>query len=215
MGASRKTALSPSSALTSSAATSPTSLGIANAVANIPNRPFAAAAAAKPKKKKAQQTDDPNAGLTYAERKAAAKQLRRDTYERHQARLARLQTRRDDSPKDVKKNLFRSWWDKELVYHDVLRRKAKKEGKPWRVRVAAMVERLPVVTPDTPDWEREYIDLRDYIWTYGKVYPEETGFMFAEEKEEDHIVPSDEELIGELLVCDVCICNWQRLGRYE
>ena len=60
-----------------------------------------------------------------------------------------------------------------------------------------MVERIPIVTPDIPQWEREYNDLRDYIWTYGKEYPEETGFMYAMDKPEDHIVPSDEEMIGE------------------
>ena len=149
--------------------------------------------AAKTAKKSAD--DQPN-GLSYQARKDLAKQKRRETYARHQDRLEHLKTQRDDSPKDVKKNAFRSWWDKEMMYHDVISRKAKKEGKPWKIRVAAMVERLPVVTPDTEQWEREYIDLRDYLWTFGKEYPEETGFMYAMDKEEDHIVPSDEELLG-------------------
>lgn len=82
------------------------------------------------------------------------------------------------------------------MYHNKLQRMAKKEGKPWRIRVAAMVERLPVVTPDVEEWEQDYIDLRDFLMTFGKEYPAETGFMFAPDKPEDHVVESDEELIG-------------------
>lgn len=163
--------------------------------ANLPVRRFAAA------KKKPAKSDGVNGdenGLSYRARKEAAKQKRRDTYAKHQDRLERLQTRRDNSPKDVKKTIFRSWWDKEVQYHDVLLRKAKREKKPWKIRVAAMVERLPVVTPDMEPWEREYIDLRDYLWTYGKEYPEECGFMYAPDKPEDHIVPTDEELLAGL-----------------
>ena len=150
--------------------------------------------------KKKQTKSENKTELSYQERKDAAKQLRRETWEKKQDRLERLKTRRDNSPKDVKRTLFRSWWDKELLHHDKLNRLAKKEGKPWRIRVAAMVERLPVVTPDVEEWEREYLDLRDYLMTFGKEYPAETGFMFAPDKPEDHIVESDEELIGKLLM---------------
>ena len=85
------------------------------------------------------------------------------------------------------------------MYHNKLQRMAKKEGKPWRIRVAAMVERLPVVTPDVEEWEQDYIDLRDFLMTFGKEYPAETGFMFAPDKEEDHIVESVEDLIGKFV----------------
>eukprot|EP00573_Skeletonema_grethae_P004185 CAMPEP_0201709326 /NCGR_PEP_ID=MMETSP0578-20130828/58045_1 /ASSEMBLY_ACC=CAM_ASM_000663 /TAXON_ID=267565 /ORGANISM="Skeletonema grethea, Strain CCMP 1804" /LENGTH=366 /DNA_ID=CAMNT_0048198293 /DNA_START=99 /DNA_END=1200 /DNA_ORIENTATION=+ len=149
-------------------------------------------------KKKQAKTETKKKEPTYQERKAAEKQLRRETWEKKQARLERLKTRRDASPKDVKKTAFRSWWDKELMYHNKLQRLAKKEGKPWRIRVAAMVERLPVVTPDVEEWEQDYIDLRDFLMTYGKEYPAETGFMFAPDKPEDHVVESDEELIAGL-----------------
>ena len=138
--------------------------------------------------------------LSYQERKEAAKQQRRETWDKKQSRLEHLKTRREHSPKDVKRTLFRSWWDKELLYHNKLQRLAKKEGKPWRVRVAAMVERLPVVTPDVEEWEQDYIDLRDFLMTFGKDYPAETGFMFAPDKEEDHVIESDEDLIGKFLV---------------
>ncbi|KAL7539987.1 hypothetical protein ACHAXR_010655 [Thalassiosira sp. AJA248-18] len=162
----------------------------------LPTRHFAAAAAAKKSKKGA--AAEQNTSLSYKDRKLAAKQKRRDTWDSKQDRLDRLKTRRDNSPKDVKKTVFRSWWDNELLYHDKLCRMAKREGKPWRIRVAAMVERLPVVTPDVEDWEKDYIALRDYLWTYGKEYPEECDFMYAPDKEEDHIVPTDEELLAML-----------------
>jgi large subunit ribosomal protein L46 len=156
---------------------------------NAANRQFSAA---KSKKAKKDET-----AIPYAERKAAAKQLRRERYNAHQARLERLQVRRDNSPKDVKKNIFRSWWDKELLYHAHLIRAAKKEGKPWKMRVAAMVERLPVVQPDIPDWEMDYMQLRAYLDTYGKEYPPETGFM-APDAPEHHIVETHEEMLAGL-----------------
>jgi len=152
------------------------------------------------KKKAINGGDNKNNELSYQERKDAEKEQRRESWEKKQTRLEHLKTRRDNSPKDVKKTLFRSWWDKELLYHNKLQRMAKKEGKPWRIRVAAMVERLPVVTPDVEDWEREYLDLRDYLMTFGKEYPAETGFMFAPDKPEDHVVESDEEMIGKLVL---------------
>ena len=173
--------------------TSSSSLNTSAATSTIQLREFSAA-------KKKQTKSENKTELSYQERKDAAKQLRRETWEKKQDRLERLKTRRDNSPKDVKRTLFRSWWDKELLHHDKLNRLAKKEGKPWRIRVAAMVERLPVVTPDVEEWEREYLDLRDYLMTFGKEYPAETGFMFAPDKPEDHIVESDEELIGKLLM---------------
>ena len=134
---------------------------------------------------------------SYQARKNAAKQKRREAYETSQARLSRLSTRRDHSPRDVLRSRFRSWYDGELAYHDHLLRSAKRAGKPWRIRVAVMVERIPVVTPDAEDWEREYANLRDWLWTYGKEYPEESGFMYAMDRPEDHVVPTDEELLGE------------------
>lgn len=156
---------------------------------NSSTRTFAAAAAAN---KKSKDTST----LSYQERKDLAKEKRRQTYNTKQLRLQNLKTRRSNSPKDVLKTKFRNWYDNELQYHNKLIRTAKKENKPWKIRVAVMVERIPVVTPDMEEWERNYINLRDYIWTYGKEYPEETGFMYAMDSDEDHIVPSDEELIG-------------------
>jgi hypothetical protein len=161
----------------------------------VPVRHFAAAAETKKSNKASKSLNGDN--LSYQQRKQAIKLKRRETYERSQLRLSRLSTRRDHSPKDVKKQAFRSWYDKERIYHDHLLRLAKKQNKPWRVRVSVMVERLPIVTPDMPLWEREFTDLTDYLATFGKEYPEETGFMYAMDRPEDHVVPTDEELLGQ------------------
>jgi len=150
-------------------ATSTTTLSSSssNALANpiissdILTRHFAAAAAAAPKKNKKGGKGKAEAALSYNERKAAAKQVRSDRWDSKMNRLERLKTRRDNSPKDVKKNLFRGWWDKEMLYHSKLTKQAKREGKPWRIRVVAMVERLLVITPDMEEWEWEYLHLRD------------------------------------------------------
>lgn len=171
------------------ALTSPTLRHITAPTASISpittqQRPFSAA---KPKKKK-----DEAPTLSYSERKTAAKQLRTQRYQAHQERLERLKTRRDNSPRDVKKNLFRGWYDKELKYHAYIMKQAKREGKPLRIRVAAMVERLPVVTPDMPQWEEDYYMLRTYLDTYGREMP---GFM-PDDKGEDHIVETNEEMMG-------------------
>ena len=103
----------------------------------------------------------------------------------------------------MKKNLFRSWWDNELKYHNYLIRTAAKEDKPWKIRVAVMLERLPVVTPDSPEWEEEYMMLSAFLDSYGKELPEETGFM-PKDKPEDHIIETDQEMLGTFV--DACNC---------
>lgn len=56
---------------------------------------------------------------------------------------------------------------------------------------------MPVVTPDHPVWEMDYMELKDYLMTFGKEYPEETGFMMRSGREEDHVVETREEMLGE------------------
>ena len=52
-----------------------------------------------------------------------------------------------------------------------------KDKVEWKLRVAAVVERLPVVTPDMPQWESDYWQLRDYLDCFDKEYPEGNPFM--------------------------------------
>mmetsp|Transcript_44931 Transcript_44931/g.66099 ORF Transcript_44931/g.66099 Transcript_44931/m.66099 type:complete len:348 (+) Transcript_44931:112-1155(+) len=117
----------------------------------------------------------------------------KEAYDRQQKRLASLPFRRVGKPRDVKKNAFRAWFDpvrREQEYHV---RNARREKLDWKIRVMAVVERLPEVTPDVPEWEKEYLDLKEYLDSFGKVYPPESGLM---PPEEDDGPVTEEELLA-------------------
>jgi len=50
---------------------------------------------------------------------------------------------------------------------------------------------------DYEDFELEWMDLKHYLMSYGKQYPDETNLMFEPDKPEDHIIESDEDMLGE------------------
>ncbi|KAI2510104.1 hypothetical protein MHU86_4271 [Fragilaria crotonensis] len=110
---------------------------------------------------------------SYKEEKLAAKELRRQRFEAKMDRLVRLRTRRDGRPIDVKKAEFTSWYDKRRTYHEVMDRKARQQEKEWKIEVAAVVERLPLVTPDMEPWEAEYTALRKHLDQFTWDYPSE------------------------------------------
>jgi ADP-ribose pyrophosphatase YjhB (NUDIX family) len=130
---------------------------------------------------------------TYAEKKQAEKQKRTERYNQKVARLERLKTRRDGKPLDLLKNKFREWFDKKRIYQEIQDRKARQENMEWDIQVAAIVERLPVVTPDKPQWEQDYIDLRTYLDQFGKEYPPELGMP-----ESDDFAMTEEDLLAAL-----------------
>lgn len=126
---------------------------------------------------KAKSTSEkkPKSLSEFQAQKAAAKQYRTDLYNSKMERKARLPSRRDEKKKNYNKNLFRQWFDplaSRQAYYD---RDARRQGLQWKIKVAAMVERLPVVTPDMPDWELDYLDLRAELDRYRKQYPKELG----------------------------------------
>ena len=122
----------------------------------------------------------------------------KEAYDRQQARLAALPFRRDGKPRDVKKNAFREWYDKQRIYMSLHDRRARQQKLDFQIRVATIVERLPIVTPDVPKWEKDFLDLQDYLDCYGRVYPEESGLSQPEGDDpgEDYI--TDEELFANL-----------------
>lgn len=89
----------------------------------------------------------------------------------------RQSDRRDTVKKNHLKNLFRSWYDPYAGRQDYYEREARRRGQVWRHRVAVMLERLPIVTPDVETWEEEYDMLRSEMDRWGKVWPKELGFM--------------------------------------
>lgn len=133
---------------------------------------------------------------TYKERKEAAKQKRREAWEQKEARLASLKTRRAGRPMmGQRRTSFQSWFDPlkdKQLFDD---RKARRDGLPWKVKVAAIVERLPLVIWDKPQWLRDYEELKQYLEFFGKEYPKELDWNKIP-TEMDRPDVTDEELIA-------------------
>jgi hypothetical protein len=131
---------------------------------------------------------------SYFERKAASKQMRVEAYKHKVERAVRIKSRRDDSPKDAKKDEFRSWWDGRRAYEELMNRKARQAGMDWTMKVATIVERLPVVMPDKAPFETEFEDLQAYLKAHsGKEYPKEFVGNDGGGRPEAY---TDEELMG-------------------
>jgi len=129
--------------------------------------------ATKKKKKKADK-EEAVESLSYFERKAASKQLRVEAYKHKLERASRIKSRRNNAPKDVKKDDFLSWWSGRRAYEEQMNRKARQAGMDWTIQVATVVERLPIVMSDKEDFEREFEDLQAYLQAHrGKEYPKE------------------------------------------
>jgi NAD(P)H-dependent flavin oxidoreductase YrpB (nitropropane dioxygenase family) len=130
---------------------------------------------------------------TYAEDKVAAKEMRRQQFEQRLARVEQLKTRRDGRPTEVKKTEFKSWYDKRRTYHEIMDRKARQEGLPWKIQVAAVVERLPLILPVREKWEQDYVDLKKHLNQFTWDYPNELARL-------DKMTEESDELEGE------CVC---------
>jgi hypothetical protein len=120
--------------------------------------------------------------------------MRVEAYKHKVERAVRIKSRRDDSPKDAKKDEFRSWWDGRRAYEELMNRKARQAGMDWTMKVATIVERLPVVMPDKAPFETEFEDLQAYLKAHsGKEYPKEFVGNDGGGRPEAY---TDEELMG-------------------
>jgi hypothetical protein len=158
-------------------------------------RCFSTAKTSKKGKKGENQGDSSTATEpSYFERKAALKQQRVQYYQQKLQRTAQLKHRRDGAPKDVLKNEFVSWWDRRRIYEEKMERKARQAGMEWKIQVATIVERLPIVLPDKMDFESDFEDLQAYLKSHtGKNYPVEfTGTSGTDQP----VALTDEELLG-------------------
>mmetsp|Transcript_1469 Transcript_1469/g.1404 ORF Transcript_1469/g.1404 Transcript_1469/m.1404 type:complete len:378 (-) Transcript_1469:49-1182(-) len=132
----------------------------------------------KKKKKSSDDEEDKVASLSWQEKKEEAKKYRRALHEKKVSRQESLKTRRDGkTSRGSKRAAFREWFEPLRQKQSFEDREARRLNLPWKIRVAAIIERLPVVLPDKPKWEQDYMDLRSYLDTFGKVYPKELGFM--------------------------------------
>ena len=127
------------------------------------------------------------------EEKLAAKERRTELWQNAQKRVERLKTRRDGKPKNEKQTAFREWFDKRRIYQEIMDRKARQAKLDWTIQAAAILERLPVITRDRPEWELEYFKLKSYLGQFGKEYPKElNGFGRTIENP----AMTEEELLG-------------------
>jgi hypothetical protein len=144
----------------------------------------------KKKKKSSSTEQQQHPPESYFDRKQAAKQVRTDSYNLKLAKIETEKHRRDDSP--ANNGEFKEWWKQKIVSEHILDRKARQAGKEWNIKVAAVLERIPVVLPDKHDWEKEYDEHRAYLAQFGKEYPKE----FSASSPRVHVPITDEELLG-------------------
>jgi hypothetical protein len=132
---------------------------------------------------------------TYKDEKKAKKEYRTQAMHKRQERKANLKDRRNHSPKNVKKNAFRSWFDDKREIELYYNRAAKREQKLWKMKLGLMIERLPVVTDERNDWELDFLNMQANLDRERRpIYPKEiVGF----EDPTDSKILTMEELYGE------------------
>ncbi len=137
---------------------------------------------------------------SYNDQKQSLKQYRTTLFNSKQSRQSNLPKRRLNSPKNVKKQIFHSWFNNKRKTELYYNREAKRNNQEWRMKVGIMIERLPVVTEDKEDWELEYMYMKaEYDRERAIVYPKEiAGF---ENDPEEMKVLTIEEIYGECAKC--------------
>lgn len=131
----------------------------------------------------------------YHAEKQALKQRRTELYKNRQTRKESLKGRQDNKKKNYLQKQFREYFDAMASKQAFLDREARRQGKKWNIKVATMVERLPVVTRDRPEWETDFLDLKAELAKYDRIaYPKELGFPDPMDME----VLTEEELFGKL-----------------
>jgi hypothetical protein len=146
---------------------------------------------------KAKEQKSSQQQLSYFERKKIAKEQRTLEYQQKVERSKLKAKRRSNAPKNVLKNEFREWFDRKVAFEEKVDRLARREGLDWKLQVAVILERIPVVLPDKEQWEIDFEVIQAEQAFYGKDYPPEFSNTTSTE-ERGPAVFTDEELIGEL-----------------
>ncbi|CAM9826114.1 unnamed protein product [Ascophyllum nodosum] len=60
--------------------------------------------------------------------------------------------------------------------------KAMSLGLEWGIKSALLLERLPVIVEDYPDWQQDFWNLQAEQAMYGAEFPAELGFNYSDEK---------------------------------
>ena len=217
---------SPAVVMMATVAAAPPKTFQADAVPKSPtSRSLSAAAAAastatNKKTKKGGSDGNESSSSSYFARKAAAKEQRRATYQHKISMNDKRRGRRNGTQHQLKPN-FHQWFDAVKAHDERLERKARQlqstissssssnnnNNKVWKIQVACIVERLPVVMPDKPSWLQDFTELQEYEQQFGKQYPPEfVGHNNADTylkdvcSGDDMKPPTDEELMGTLFL---------------
>ena len=125
--------------------------------------------------------------------KQEQKDIRTQRFAERQAHKEKVKRRRDGRDRHARKKQFNAWFKSKKRMEEISNSKAKKLGLDWKIQVAVVLERLPVVLPDKADWERDWDNLRAYLDQFGRDYPESLmGKMEIEEMED----LTDEAFLG-------------------
>jgi len=151
------------------------------------------------KKTKAKDGNDSMSSMSrleeYFELKAQRKQRRTELYNaKVERRTVRLPKRRNVEKRNYFRKQFRSWFDqvsRKQLFQD---REARRLNLNWKLRVGVMLERLPVIFEDTPQWEEDYNILKAELMRYDKVYPKELNMGDPM----DRIVMTEKEILEKL-----------------
>jgi hypothetical protein len=129
----------------------------------------------------------------YWNEKKESKRVRTERYAEQLAHKEVVKKRRDGKPKNAKKKIFEAWFLPKIKYELRANRQCKRLGLEWITQIAVVLERLPVVLPDKPQWEEDYDNLRDYLDQFGRDYPVE---LFGKQEVETLEDLSDETYYG-------------------
>jgi len=117
--------------------------------------------------------------------KQKAKDRRRELYNLKTQNRIQRKHRRNSARKNHNKKAFKRWYDPYTSHHYYLTREAKRRGLEWKHEVSVLLERLPIVTPDLEDWEKDFMSLSCHLDKYRKKsFPKELVAEFDDSYED-------------------------------
>lgn len=120
------------------------------------------------------------------EAKAREKEIRGERFLKAMERKMTLKYRRMGKPnRGIKKHLFKSWFDEKKVWESVQDKSARRSNKAWIYKVSVVVERMPIVIPHPPAWEKDFMELQEYLHSFKLHYPEDSPFALANKNSAD------------------------------
>ncbi|CAM9685429.1 unnamed protein product [Pylaiella littoralis] len=82
----------------------------------------------------------------------------------------------------VAKEKRKQYLEQRKASFEVEQEKATRLGLDWDIKSALILERLPVIVEEYPDWQRDFWNLQAQQAHYGPKFPAEMGFKYDDEK---------------------------------